>query len=50
MDIFQKCYDYYVVDQAKAMGVYPLSRIKGQDNVVEIESVDHHAGSNGIWV
>ena len=39
MDIFQKCYDYNVVDQAKAMGVYPYFHelTTGQDNVVEIE-------------
>ena len=39
MDIFQKCYDYDIVDEAKAMGVYPYFHelTTGQDNVVEIE-------------
>ncbi len=39
MDLFQKCYDYNRVDQAKALDVYPYFHelTSGQDNIVMLE-------------
>lgn len=39
MDIFQKCYEYDIVDKIKEIGIYPYFHelTTGQDNVVEMD-------------